>query len=68
MPETEPLTLVVEMIPNKETENKMRFKEETAQLNKNLFKSQIGTMYLPKENWINATRIRVTVEDISDAE
>ena len=63
MPEIE--KLVVDMIPNKETANKMRFKEEDAQLNKKLFKSPIGTLYLPKDPWINAERIRITVEDIS---
>lgn len=57
--------LIVEMIPDKETPNKMRFKEPKATLNKNLHKSPVGTFYLPKDTWGNATRIRITVEDIS---
>ena len=60
--------LVVEMVPDKETANKMRFKEPNARGGRNLFKSPIGTVYAPKEGWSEATRIRVTLEDISDEE
>ncbi len=58
--------LVIEMIQDKETDNKMRFKEPNALPGKNLHKSPIGTLYLPKDPWGKKTRIRLTVEDISE--
>ena len=59
-------TLIVEMIQDKETTNKMRFKEPNALPGKNLHKSPIGTLYLPKEPWSKATRVKLTIEDISE--
>ena len=58
--------LVVEMVQDKETDNKIRFKEESNFKSTHLFKNPIGTLYLPKHPWIQVNRIKITVEDISN--
>lgn len=61
-----PDKLVLEMIQDKETTNKMRFKEPNTGSGKHLHKAIIGTLYLPKDPWAKKTRVRITVEDISE--
>lgn len=58
--------LVVEMVQDKETTHKIRFKEESEFKSGRVYKNPIGTLYLPKEPWIHVSRIKITVEDISN--